>query len=797
MYGWYLITLVLFFLVILFFSLHFSFLRTTGKKHKRSVNIARTYVAMCMIFAIWTLFSSWISFYNDGSNNTFGIDSPTNAIPYLVSFVINAMLGMITLYFMNYTNVLIALSCFIFIAMIVVLWFADKLSSNIAKTGDNISQAGNAAAAAAAESPVAEIIKEIINFFTFGDFFRKVMTFVNFGTNWMEVNELYGWVQNMVDLIIFVVWLLQALIIKLPFILVFCVIWFLSGLMKLISLGLGLISSRNSPEPADAAPPVEAKSGFEKIMTKFNEKIKWCAYLCVFMLIIFIMYAFQGVMRDSPKSTLAFATTVLFIGLAYIRFFKFELFNKAFVGVVAALFILGIYLYNPNNLFSKMSGVNMFVIFMMFFGLLGMIFLSNKVTDDPENKLAELFKSYIWKIIFGIVGLGVSAVLIFFLVAGFTRMQTETPSVGIYILNILIIVGMLTIVFNTLDSNRTVRDSPFFKLFIAILLYIPCLLSDLADLLMSEYYKTKYLTLVIIVLEIIFAIVYWVLYPEVVKKVYTGGGEVLVNSPVSLNVERTVGYYRNLTGAIPFIDTANSKGNEAINAATTAANDAKVDDNSSRPAPVVSNKGAFADSTTDSKGVSFNTVSGLPMLDASGNPIILRDASGNYLVPQRVNTYSYGVSCWLYINPMPSQGSTTFTLLNYGNNPIVSYSPKTNELNVSVIANEDCSAATDTTASVYKNTNVPLQVWFNLVLNYTGGRLDIFLNSELVKTATNVVSCVRYDALTIGQTHGANAKICNLIYFKKPLDIITIHNMYNITKIENVPDIPKRDLFSI
>jgi len=791
MYGWYLITLVLFFLVILFFSLHFSFLRSTThtkKQNKNAMNIARTYVAMCMIFAIWTLFSSWISFYNDGSNNNpFGIASPTNAIPYLVSFVINAMLGMITLYFMNYTKVLITLSVFIFIAMGLVIWFADKLSSNMSKTGDNISTSGKNAGTDFLNS-------DIFNFFTLNlsDFGENYGTKAKVWFNlWVwDWETLSGWLRTGV-------WLLQALIIKLPFFLVFWVIWGLSGLMQICSSGLGMISSRNSSAAAEAT-PTEAKSGLEKLMTKFNEKIKWGAYLCVFMLIIFIMYAFQGVMRDSPKSTLAFATTVLFIGLAYIRFFKFELFNKAFVGVVAALFILGLYLYNPNNFFSKMSGINMFVIFMIFFGLLGMIYVSNTVTDDPNNKFAELFKSYIWKIIFGIVGIGVSAFLIFLLVTSFTRMQTEKPSVGIYILNILIIVGMLTIVFNTLDSNRTVRNSPSFKLLIAILLYMPCLLSDLADLLMSEYYKTKYLTLVIIVLEIIFAIVYWVLYPEVVKKAYTGGGEVLVNSPVSLNVERTVGYYRNLTGAIPFIDTANSDGNKKMNAATAAA---AKDASNNYVTTVETDKGSFAGSTTDydgdSKGVSFNTVSGLSMLDASGNPIILRDADGNYLVPQRVNTYSYGISCWLYINPMPSQGSNAFTLLNYGNNPIVSYAPKMNELNVSVISNEDCSAATDTTASVYKNTNVPLQVWFNLVLNYTGGRLDIFLNSELVKTATNVVSCVRYDALTIGQTHGANAKICNLIYFKKPLDIITIHNMYNITKIENVPDIPKRDLFSI
>ena len=90
-----------------------------------------------------------------------------------------------------------------------------------------------------------------------------------------------------------------------------------------------------------------------------------------------------------------------------------------------------------------------------------------------------------------------------------------------------------------------------------------------------------------------------------------------------------------------------------------------------------------------------------------------------------------------------------------------------------------------------------MQKWFNLVLNYDGGRLDIFLDSVLVQTSTNVVSCVKYDALVIGDNKSPNARMCNLIYFKTPLDIITVHNMYNITKIEDTPDIPKRDLFSI
>ena len=149
---------------------------------------------------------------------------------------------------------------------------------------------------------------------------------------------------------------------------------------------------------------------------------------------------------------------------------------------------------------------------------------------------------------------------------------------------------------------------------------------------------------------------------------------------------------------------------------------------------------------------------------------------------------------------MPSQGDKYYSILNYGNNPNVMFNTKTNEFTVFMRTadNNSCPSVIDNVSgqltAVYSNTDFPLQKWMNIVLNYDGGRLDVFLNSKLVKTSYDVIHCIHYDDLNIGQD-GLNARMCNVIYFSKPIDIITIHNMFNLTKITDVPEIPTRNLF--
>jgi len=92
---------------------------------------------------------------------------------------------------------------------------------------------------------------------------------------------------------------------------------------------------------------------------------------------------------------------------------------------------------------------------------------------------------------------------------------------------------------------------------------------------------------------------------------------------------------------------------------------------------------------------------------------------------------------------------------------------------------------------VYKNTNVLLQRWNNLVINYTGGTLDIFLNGELVRSSVNIAPFMTYDNLVIGDNNGFSGGMSSLIHYKHPLNILEVHNIYDTFKDANPPVLPE------
>ena len=88
---------------------------------------------------------------------------------------------------------------------------------------------------------------------------------------------------------------------------------------------------------------------------------------------------------------------------------------------------------------------------------------------------------------------------------------------------------------------------------------------------------------------------------------------------------------------------------------------------------------------------------------------------------------------------------------------------------------------------VYKQKNVLLQKWNNIIINYNGGILDIFLNGELVKSNIEVVPYYTLDSLSVGEDNGINGSLCNLIYFNKPLTSYNIYYLYNAVKNKTPP----------
>ena len=160
--------------------------------------------------------------------------------------------------------------------------------------------------------------------------------------------------------------------------------------------------------------------------------------------------------------------------------------------------------------------------------------------------------------------------------------------------------------------------------------------------------------------------------------------------------------------------------------------------------------------------------------------------------------YQYGLSFWVFLDansPSSSSASNRFvSLLNYGNKPNILYKASTNTLMITMEQkglfkknNKLIDFDENGNRIIYKLNNVLLQKWNNIVINYTGGTLDIFFNNELVKSVIEVVPYMTLDNLTIGTDGGISGGICNVVYFKTPLTISKMYILYNMVKDKTPP----------
>ena len=161
--------------------------------------------------------------------------------------------------------------------------------------------------------------------------------------------------------------------------------------------------------------------------------------------------------------------------------------------------------------------------------------------------------------------------------------------------------------------------------------------------------------------------------------------------------------------------------------------------------------------------------------------------------------YQYAISCWIYINAMPPNTNSSYnkftSLINYGDKPNILYNGKTNTLMITMqqkdldktTKNNILEFDSEGNIIIYKKSDILLQKWNNIIINYSGGTFDVFINGELVKSSIEVVPYYTYENLTIGENNGIKGGICNVVYFRQSLTSSNIYYLYNTLKNRTPP----------
>uniref|UniRef100_A0A6C0F5I7 Uncharacterized protein n=1 Tax=viral metagenome TaxID=1070528 RepID=A0A6C0F5I7_9ZZZZ len=437
--------------------------------------------------------------------------------------------------------------------------------------------------------------------------------------------------------------------------------------------------------------------------------------------------------------------------------------NYIIVLVAMVIIFLIIFRWAPKDFLEKY--LTNYVVLISFLIIITLAFLVSMISfysysikhDDfdflKSGKTApiEIFKM----VSVGFLGFFSSGAFIYFILWAVGAIHHDsststTTTATQYFIQIAIVIVALGFVYKVLTMTNLVNRNLYLKLFISILLYIPCLLVNLIEFITIEglrfYYSTSRTLMIIMGLEVVLIAVYF-LYPIVKSWLYThyyaSNGKQLINYPAPTNQEYSLASYAQLNGL-------NDKGND------------------------------------------------------------------NY-------AYNYCISFWFYIDSMPPSINASYSkftsLLSYGGKPNVLFNPSLNTLMITVdqdsIKQMNAQIAEDIANNkdpyhkvreptfidvddngnriVYKNEQVLLQKWNNVIMNYSGGTLDIFYNGKLAQSSIEVVPYITLDTLTVGTDNGISGGIANLYYYTNALRIDQITNLYNSVKDQKMPVMPNND----
>ena len=497
--------------------------------------------------------------------------------------------------------------------------------------------------------------------------------------------------------------------------------------------------------------------------------------------------------------------------------------NTIIFGILFFILMLGYYIFYANpyhivDLFKlPLVIIYVFTIFCV------IIFMERHLKSGSNVQLSDLlsdFSLYFVKYFYFIIILIAVAIGAYFIYRGFI---TGT----LFLLNYSLwsTLGLLIIVLALLNkySNDGTLDNPVLQLTKDIIMYIPCLLTDLIEYVKKDYNDTPTTTFILSIILFVYIVIVY-LIPEIGKEIYKGDGILLIDKPVYLNtnilsLSRTE-LNSKILKSLPFYERWENKillYLESVKAKkegfTSIMNEETKTVNSwirflNKSQQIILNKAIEEDPSVEQQMInltllwenypellrayiSYLVIKYPYLLDVLEKIQILYSsmrASGDTMlsIPSIIfgqpvttgNLYHYSMSFWVFFNTLETC-TTKQTILTFGLKPSLYYSPDKNELTVEVKERDALKNKLNKPNVIYKTNNVLFQRWNHIVMNYDYGRFDLFINNNLVSTTETVPYMSSQEMLIVGSSDNDNVGgICNMKYYNIPLTASKINSIY-------------------
>ena len=448
--------------------------------------------------------------------------------------------------------------------------------------------------------------------------------------------------------------------------------------------------------------------------------------------------------------------------------------------------IIGLYLWNPYGIMSKYGGAGA-LFFLIFIGLalFSMIKLNDYFFNNPNkqteyNEIPGILSFF--KVIYVFFALTVSGLLLwgFLSVIGLLNNTGTAHGIGHTIVNLILLISMLGILYKLVNAGGFLERNPYFRLVLNTLLYIPCLLVVVTDYLSKIFFgsnidvngfanssnsnstsilksKNDFAFLIIAVFVcVLYIFMTTMAVPIVKQQVYNVGGQTLVTTAIPIGQKNDLASFRTLNGLTGINYTYAMSFWFYIDSFPPSMNNSYT-------------KSVSIVSYGDQLHVKYYSPTNTLYVTVKEDPANVNEANIGEVHDLEKTITADNISDWESIK--------------------TSITNKINEIK-GYKGQYELDESND--RIVFKKTNVLLQKWNNIVLNYSSGTLDVFFNGELVKTAINVVNhntpgAVINDLLSVGTENGISGSVCNMTYYKTPIDLLTINKLYELFKDNNPP----------